>query len=110
VLDAVQRDRWAALYGRIACMRWTTTRELEAMARGAQPSSVIGSLAKLMWARAERDLAELALDVLGPGAMLGPWAKNLNAAPQASIAGGTTEINRTIVAEHGLGLPKEPRP
>jgi hypothetical protein len=104
------RDGLAALYARIACMRWTTTRELEAIGRGSQPSPVMGSLAKLMWAQVEQDLADLAIDLLGPAALLGPWSKNLNAARQASIAGGTSEINRNIVAEHGLGLPREPRP
>jgi len=40
----------------------------------------------------------------------GPWSYNLTATPQTTIAGGTTEINRNIVAELGLGLPREPRP
>ncbi len=106
--DPVLRDRLAALYGRIACMRFTTTRELEAIGRGGQPSPVMGSVAKLLWARAERDMAELAIDLLGPGALCGRWATNLASAPQASIAGGTSEINRNIVAEHGLGLPRDP--
>ncbi|MGP8059971.1 MAG: acyl-CoA dehydrogenase family protein [Acidimicrobiales bacterium] len=105
--DPVVRDRLAALYSRIACMRWTTTRELEAIGRGAAPSPVMGSGAKLLWAAAEREMAELALAILGPAALCGRWATNLASAPQASIAGGTSEINRTIVAEHGLGLPRD---
>jgi hypothetical protein len=105
--DRVLRDRLAALYVRIACMRWTTTRELEAIGRGGQPSPVMGSVAKLLWAQAEREMAELALAILGPAALSGRWATNLASAPQASIAGGTSEINRNIVAEHGLGLPRD---
>ena len=105
--DRVLRDRLAALYARIACMRWTTTRELEAIGRGGQPSPVMGSVAKLLWARAEGEMAELALGILGPSALSGRWAVNLASAPQASIAGGTSEINRNIVAEHGLGLPRD---
>ena len=42
-------------------------------------------------------------------ATTGEWAVNLAASRQASIAGGTSEINLNIVAEMGLGLPREPR-
>ena len=42
--------------------------------------------------------------------MDGPWTYNLAAARQTTIAGGTTEINLNIIAELGLGLPREPRP
>jgi alkylation response protein AidB-like acyl-CoA dehydrogenase len=104
--DPVIRDRLMALYARIACMRWTTTRELEAVGRGRQPSPTMGSIAKLMWSLTEQTLAELAVDLLGLEALSGPWAKNLASSRQATIAGGTTEINRNILAEHGLGLPR----
>ncbi|MDQ1359651.1 MAG: hypothetical protein QOJ44_28 [Acidimicrobiaceae bacterium] len=104
--DPVLRDRLMALYIRIACMRWTTTRELEAVGRGRQPSPSMGSIAKLMWSLTEQTLAELAVDLLGLEALSGPWAKNLASSRQATIAGGTTEINRNILAEHGLGLPR----
>ncbi|MHB1710592.1 MAG: acyl-CoA dehydrogenase family protein [Acidimicrobiales bacterium] len=102
----VGRDRLTRLYSDISCMRWMTTRELEAIGRGSGPSPVMGSLAKLMWAQATQDLADLAISVLGPGSLSGPWAHNLAAAPAASIAGGTGDINRNIVAEMGLGLPR----
>lgn len=106
VATSAERDRLARLYSQISCMRWMTTRELESIGRGGQPSPVMGSLAKLMWAQATQDLADLAICVLGPGALAGPWAHNLLAAPAASIAGGTGDINRNIVADMGLGLPR----
>ena len=59
-----------------------------------------------MWSTIEQDLAELAIDLLGLEALSGGWARNLAASRQTSIAGGTTEINRNILAEHGLGLPR----
>jgi alkylation response protein AidB-like acyl-CoA dehydrogenase len=104
--DPVLRDRLMGIYARVACMRWTTTRELEAVGLGRQPSASMGSIAKLMWSGIEQDLSELAVDLLGMEALSGPWARNLAASRQTSIAGGTTEINRNILAEHGLGLPR----
>jgi len=106
IADPVLRDRLMDVYARVACMRWTTTRELEAIGLGRQPSASMGSVAKLMWSGIEQDLAELAVDLLGMESLLGPWGKNLAASRQTSIAGGTTEINRNILAEHGLGLPR----
>ncbi len=106
--DPVCRDRIAALYCEIACMRWTTTRDLEAVGRGAAPSAAGGSATKLMWARIDQELAELAVRLMGLDGLCGRWARNLMSSRSASIAGGTTEINRNIVAEHGLGLPREP--
>jgi alkylation response protein AidB-like acyl-CoA dehydrogenase len=108
--DPICRDRIARLYSEIACMRWTTTRDLEALGAGRTPSAAGGSGTKLMWARIDQDLGELAVTLMGLDALSGRWARNLTSSRSASIAGGTTEINRNIVAEHGLGLPREPRP
>jgi hypothetical protein len=102
----VQRDRLARLYASICAMRYMTTRELEAVGHGGQPSPAMGSLTKLMWAHATQELADLAVGLFGPGGLDGPWAKHLIASPGVSIAGGTSDINRNIVAEHGLGLPR----
>ena len=104
------RDRVAGVYADIACMRWMCNRSLAQM-RNGQPTGPDGSLAKLAWGRAEQRLAELAVDMLGVGGGVdGPWTYNLAAARQTTIAGGTTEINLNIIAEMGLGLPREPRP
>jgi alkylation response protein AidB-like acyl-CoA dehydrogenase len=100
------RDRLARLYASISCMRWMTSRELEAVGRGGQPSAAMGSLTKLMWAQATQELADVAVDLLGTGGLAGRWTTNLAAAPSVSIAGGTGDINRNIVAEQGLGLPR----
>ena len=105
-VSAVDRDHLAQLYSRIACLRWSTTRELENVGRGGRPSPSMGSLAKLMWAEISQELAGVALSLLGPAALSGKWAKSLEGSRGSSIAGGTTEINRNIVAEHGLGLPR----
>jgi alkylation response protein AidB-like acyl-CoA dehydrogenase len=106
VATPVQRDRLARLYASIGAMRYMTTRELEAIGHGGQPSPAMGSVAKLMWAHATQELADLAVGLFGSGALDGPWTQHLIASPGVSIAGGTSDINRNIVAEHGLGLPR----
>jgi alkylation response protein AidB-like acyl-CoA dehydrogenase len=106
VTNPLHRDRLARLYSAIACIRYSTMRELAKTAQGGQPSATMGGLAKLSWARAAQEMAELAMSILGPEALLGPWSKNLAMSPSMSIAGGTSDINRNIVGEHGLGLPR----
>jgi hypothetical protein len=100
------RDRLARLFASISCMRWMTSRELEAIGRGGQPSPAMGSLTKLMWAHATQELADVAVDLLGTAGLDDHWTHNFAAAPSVSIAGGTGNINRNIVAEQGLGLPR----
>lgn len=101
--DPILRQRISEVHARIACMRMLTERGL------ADPTAfggAGGSLSKLSWSIIEQQLAALAVDVLGMEGLSGRWAENLASARQASIAGGTTEINRSIIGEHVLGLPR----
>jgi alkylation response protein AidB-like acyl-CoA dehydrogenase len=104
-ITPVMRDRMVQLYSQIACMRWMTSRELEAIGAGNKPSPAGGSLTKLMWAAAGQELADIGFSLFGDGTA-NSWSWALLSSPSSSIAGGTTEINRNIVAEHGLGLPR----
>lgn len=106
MVDPVLRQRVMAVHSGIATMRWLTERGL---ADPAAFGGAGGSLAKLAWSSTDQALASLAVDLLGMEGLTGRWADNLASARQTSIAGGTTEINRTIIGEHVLGLPREPR-
>ena len=74
---------------------------------------------KLFWAGMSQRLYETAVAVLGPDALLMPddddavdggrWALGLLATRANSIMGGTSEIQRNIIGERLLGLPREPR-
>jgi alkylation response protein AidB-like acyl-CoA dehydrogenase len=102
--DPVLRQRLAGVFAGIRCMRYLTERSFaDPAAAGAA-----GSLAKLSWAKCDQELADLAVHLIGPEALLAhdQWALNLLGVRQASIAGGTTEINKTVVGERVLGLPR----
>ena len=101
--DRGLRQRVAQVHADICCMRWLTERGL------ADPTThggAGGSLSKLSWSAIEQELADLAIDLVGLEGLSDRWAYNVLSVRQASIAGGTTEINRNIVAEHVLGLPR----
>src|SRR5580700_5308625 len=103
--DPVLRDRLAGVYASIRVMRHLTERSLADSSEGA---GALGSLAKLSWAYCDQELGNLAVDFIGLEALGAHdrWADNFLAVRQASIAGGTTEINKNIVGEHVLGLPR----
>ena len=103
--DPVLRERLARIYASIRVMRFLTER------------SLVGSVGRR---RGGRQPGQAVLGALRPGAGRpgrrphrarrarggDRWAENLLAVRQASIAGGTTEINKNIVGEHVLGLPR----
>ena len=66
------------------------------------------SLVKLFWAEVSQRVHEVAVDVLGPASLSGPWGDGLLTTRANSIQGGTSEIQRNIVGERLLGLPREP--
>lgn len=65
------------------------------------------SLAKSVWAEAGQQLAELAFDLLGPQCAGGRWADQRLASRSLTIAGGTTQINKGIIATRVLRLPRQ---
>jgi alkylation response protein AidB-like acyl-CoA dehydrogenase len=105
----IVRDALAARFSEIRVLEFLAKRMLGAMLRGGAPGAE-GSVVKLAWAQSSQALASTAVDVLGLAALDGPWAQGLYTSRSLTIAGGTTEVNRNIVGERVLGLPKEPDP
>ncbi|MEU6948883.1 acyl-CoA dehydrogenase family protein [Streptomyces sp. NPDC046316] len=93
---------------------WTGLQAMRASAlRGTDPS-----LAKLYWSHWHRDLGELAMDICGAASTvvaadpyeLDAWQRLFLFSRADTIYAGSSEIQRNLIAERVLGLPKEPRP
>jgi alkylation response protein AidB-like acyl-CoA dehydrogenase len=102
-LDAVERQQLAQ-----QLMRGMS---FKAMAQRQGPiASTAASLMKLGITEMMFDVAMLRGDVAGADAMLdGPEAAGILAAPGGRIAGGTSQVQRNIIGERLLGLPREPK-
>jgi alkylation response protein AidB-like acyl-CoA dehydrogenase len=85
---------------------------LKSMARRQGPiASTAASLLKLGITEMMFDMAMLRGDLAGADAMVdGPDALGMLAAPGGRIAGGTSQVQRNIIGERLLGLPREPKP
>jgi alkylation response protein AidB-like acyl-CoA dehydrogenase len=105
--DPVIRQRVAQLYIEVECQRLTASRGLTQQMKTGVPGPE-GSLVKWQWSDNTQALTELALDVRGAEAAVvdDTWTYRFLRARADSIAGGTTEILKSIIAERVLGLPR----
>ncbi len=109
VAGAVARDALVARYVEVRNLELLAKRALGAALAGKAPGAE-GSVIKLAWSQADQAMATTGVDVLGLDALSGPWATNLLGSRSLTIAGGTTEVNKNIIGERVLGLPREPLP
>ncbi len=107
--DPLIRQRLGKAYAGLHIMRMNALR----MLRGtAGPEAMIG---KIFWASWHRDLGELAMEIMGDEAEtledgeLSRLQKIFLFSRADTIYGGTNQIQRNIIAERALGMPKEPR-
>ncbi|MGH9111243.1 MAG: acyl-CoA dehydrogenase family protein [Acidimicrobiales bacterium] len=99
-------EELAQAFVEVRLLRLHNWRTLTRLAHGAVPGAE-SSWIKLTWSDMSQHLSQLALDVLGPeGALATPPARQWLWSKAASIAGGTSEIQRTIIGERVLGLPR----
>jgi alkylation response protein AidB-like acyl-CoA dehydrogenase len=108
--DPVLRQRYAARFIDVEIMRLHNCRMMTRLSRGELPGAE-SSLVKLFWADLTHALNELAMEVIGPGSQLPdssdkPWHHRFLWSLCGSIAGGTSEIQRNIIATRLLGLPR----
>ena len=116
--DAVYRDRLMKIQGDVTAMRLNDLRLLSAKLNNKN-ASLAGMVVKLKGTELRHDLEGLAIDVLGEiGALYGdtPYLKDGGAFQYhymfylgLIIGGGTSQIQKNIISERGLGMPKEPK-
>jgi alkylation response protein AidB-like acyl-CoA dehydrogenase len=102
--DPVLRRRLAQLYLEGELLKLISDRAISAELRG-RAMGPEGSIAKLCWSETEQHITEVASAVLGPDALSGAWGRDRVYSRALTIAGGTTEVNKNIVAQRMLGLP-----
>jgi alkylation response protein AidB-like acyl-CoA dehydrogenase len=115
----VYRDRLMKLQGRTLAMKHHAMRMLTCSLKDTFPG-VAGLVAKLQNCQLNFDMAALALDVMGELGVLydhtkyererGYWQAHSMFSLGLIIGGGTAQIQKNIIAERGLGLPREPKP
>ncbi|MEU6745469.1 acyl-CoA dehydrogenase family protein [Spirillospora sp. NPDC046719] len=128
--DPLIRQRIAWCWSKVEIMRFLGYRILTGWLKGAQPGPE-SSIAKLYWSEYHLKVTELAMDIMGmhaqvptgrpplrtyrtddPGAAnsSGSWSATYLIARSGTIYAGTSQVQRNILAEKVLGLPREPRP
>jgi alkylation response protein AidB-like acyl-CoA dehydrogenase len=114
--DPLLRDRLGRAWIGLEALRAHALRTLAAGAAG--PGAATGpSELKLLWSRWHQQLGELAMDIQGAPSMvargapydLDDWQRLFLFSRADTIYGGSDEIQRTIIAERALGLPRQAR-
>lgn len=127
--DPVIRDRLASLYCEVEIMRLLGMGTLTKFLNGGHPGPGESTF-KLYWSEYHKRVTELAIDILGAKALTpdgiaktafhadlpgspndaGSWTGAFYNARAGTIYAGTSQVQRNIVGEMVLGLPKEPKP
>jgi alkylation response protein AidB-like acyl-CoA dehydrogenase len=115
--DPLVRQQLAWAYTGVQVMRFSGLRTLAQVAEGRPPGAE-ASVAKLEWSEYHKRLGEIAVGIVGTDALVRPdgpgypttaWQNVFLSGRAGTIYSGTSEIQRNIIGERALGLPKEPR-
>ncbi len=128
--DPLIRQRLAWCHSKVQIMRYLGMRTLTQFMKGHQPGPD-GAIFKLYWSEYHRVVSELAMDIMGPDGLVptgrppssafqtddggeplstASWQGVFLNARAGTIYAGSSQIQRNIIGEMVLGLPKEPRP
>ena len=112
--DPVMRQRLADAWVGLQIMRYNGLRSLTQLLATGSPGPA-ASVGKLYWSTWHRALGELEMDVVGPwgeivgaGYQLDDFQSSFLSSRAGTIYAGSSEIQRNVIAERVLGLPREP--
>ena len=119
-VEPVMRDRLLRLYCEERVRGWTNDRVRAAVKAGGTPGAA-ASIGKVHQGTLNQAIQMLATDMLGAAALAypdaGTWAgalpyevSGMFRSRANTIEGGTTEVNKNVIGEKVLGLPREPDP
>jgi alkylation response protein AidB-like acyl-CoA dehydrogenase len=115
--EPLVRQQLAWAYTQVQLMKFSGLRTLAQLAAGREPGPE-ASAAKLFWSEYHKKLGEIAVGIEGSDALLRPegddypttaWENVFLSSRAGTIYSGTSEIQRNIIGERALKLPKEPR-
>jgi alkylation response protein AidB-like acyl-CoA dehydrogenase len=114
--DPIMRQKLAQLWIETEALKYTGARGITKLLKGEMPGPE-ASAGKMIWVDTHQRIQELAMEIEGPYAQLtrgsdwavegGIWQYTFMRSRANSIEGGTTEIQRNIIGERVLGLPKD---
>jgi alkylation response protein AidB-like acyl-CoA dehydrogenase len=117
--NPIFRDRLMKLQGEVLAMRFNDMRLLSARINKGQDAGLAGMIVKLQGTELRHDLEGFAIDVLGEIGLAyednpylrgnGSWQYQYMYYLGLIIGGGTSQIQKNIIGERGLGLPREPK-
>jgi len=115
----VFRDRLMKLQGRIMALRFNDMRILSSRLNPGQDASLARLIVKLQGTELRHDVEGLAIDIMGELGLAyednpylrnsGSWQNQYMYQLGLIIGGGTSQIQKNIISERGLGMPREPR-
>ena len=118
--NPVFRDRLMKIQGRVLAMKCNDMRLLSARINKGQDAKLAGMIVKLLGTELRHELESLAIDVMGEIGIAygdnpylrgnGSWQYQYMYFLGLIIGGGTSQIQKNIISERGLGMPREPKP
>ena len=113
------RDRLMRLQGRLMALQFNEMRVLSSRLNESEDARLARMITKLMGTELRHELEGLAIDVMGEGGLAyggnpylrdgGSWQYTHMYYLGLIIGGGTSQIQKNIIGERGLGLPREPK-